>query len=595
MKSISYGARFAALVIVLPLAACAAPRGQREVFQPTPHNIETQLLTAESEMRRSDPGDAAQALAPLADAPLDPLQRIRYQLLRAELALAEQKPLLALQTLPAAGQIRDPALALRAEHSRAQALFQMGDAVSATQVLVQREQLSADPAVRAANRELLWQGLHSTDLDTAAGPQLAQVDPISRGWVELAVLSRSVWMDPGALQAQLARWRAQHPAHPAEERAAGIRISAAPVGRRTLMSLALLLPLTGSYAATADAVRDGFFAAFYRAGPPRPALRVYDTGATPDSLLAAYREALDDGAQFIVGPLKREDVAALAASGRHPVPVLALNYLDAASSAPFNFFQWGLAPEDEARQAAERAITDRQYRAVSLVPDSEWGSRVASAFQERLESLGGKVVAARTYASDARDHSQAIRELLVLDKSEERHRALTATLGVKSEFEPRRRNDVQLVFIAARPDHAQLLGPQLRFHRAGDLPIYATSLIYDGEPPAADLDGLRFCDMPWMLAQDAPGAGASEWAALRSQLRTLFPTRGRDYTRLLALGYDAYALAALIESGQLAPGSFYPAGSGTLSLREGGVIGRGLACAEIRNGAIRPLDVSAAP
>lgn len=588
MNSTSYSARFAVLLIVLPLAACAAAQGRREVFRPTPSNIETQLLAAETELQRSDTADAAQALAPLAGAPLDALQRIRYQLLHAELALAESKPLVALQVLPPAGQIRDASLALRAEQSRAQALFQMGDAVSATQVLVQCERLIADPALRTTHRELLWNGLRTTDLDTAAGSHLAQTDAISRGWLELAVLSRSVGLEARDLQAKLEQWRAQYPSHPAGDRSTRITFPVA-TSRKTLQTIALLLPLSGSYAATAEAIRDGFFAALYRAAAPRPALRVYDTGATPDSLMAAHRAALDDGAEFIIGPLKREDVAALAESGRPPVPVLALNYLEANRSAPFNFFQWGLAPEDEARQAAERAIIDRQFRAVTLVPESEWGSRVQSAFQERLEALGGKVVSARSYSSDSRDHSVPIRELLVLDQSEARHRALTATLGVKTTFEPRRRHDVDLVFIAARPDHAQLLGPQLRFHRSGELPIYATSLIYDGEAPAADLNGLRFCDMPWMLAQ------SGEFAALRSQLRTLFPNRGRDYTRLLALGYDAYTLVALLESGQLAPGSFFPAGSGTLSLRDNGVITRGLACAEIKNGAVKPLDVTPIP
>jgi hypothetical protein len=595
MNSAPYLARFAALAIVLPLAACAAPQGRREVFEPSRHNIETQLLAAETELRGKDPEDAAEALAPLAGAPLDDLQRIRYQLLQAELALAEARPLAALQALPPAGEIRDPELALRAEADRAQALFLMGDAVAATQVLVLRERLTADPALRADNRELLWSNLRTTDLDTAVGPRLAHADKITRGWVELAVLSRSVWLNARDLQAQLEQWRVQHPGHPAEDRAAGISLAQAGGTRKVLQSVALLLPLSGSFAATAEAIRDGFFAAFFRAEVPRPTVRVYDTGATLDSLLAAYREALDEGAEFIVGPLKREDVATLAESGRQPVPVLALNYLDANRRAPFNFFQWGLAPEDEARQAAERAVTEHQYRAVALVPDSEWGSRVLAAFRGRLESLGGRVVEARTYSSDSRDHSEAIRALLVLDKSEERHRALTSTLGVKSEFEPRRRNDVDLVFIAARADHAQLLGPQLRFHRAGDLPIYATSLIYDGEAPAADLNGLRFCDMPWMLAQAGPGDTGQSWAALRSQLRTLFPGRSRDYTRLLALGYDAYTLVVLIESGQLSPGTFYPAGSGTLSLREDGVITRGLACAEIKNGAVKPLDVAPIP
>jgi uncharacterized protein len=318
-------------------------------------------------------------------------------------------------------------------------------------------------------------------------------------------------------------------------------------------------------------------------------VRVYDTGASPDALLAAYHRALDEGAGFLVGPLTREDVATLAGQGRPPVPVLALNYLDAGRPAPFNFFQWGLAPEDEARQAAERAVADSQFRAVALVPEGDWGARVLQAFRERLQALGGAVVGERTYVASDRDHSEPIRALLSLDRSEERHRALTAALGVKTQFEPRRREDVDLVFLVARPDQARLLGPQLRFHRTGELPIYATSLVHDGSPPAADLNGLRFCDMPWMLSPDGPLAG------LRGELQALFPGRPREQVRLLALGHDAWTLVRLIDSGMLAANAYFPAASGTLTLRNDGVVARGLSCAEIRNGTLRPLDVVAAP
>ena len=148
--------------------------------------------------------------------------------------------------------------------------------------------------------------------------------------------------------------------------------------------------------------------------------------------------------------------------------------------------------------------------------------------------------------------------------------------------------DVDLVFIAARPEQARLLGPQLRFHRTGELPIYATAAIYDGETPSADLSGLRFCDMPWMLSQDR------EMVALRGTLQGLAPGRPREHTRLLALGHDAWTLVRLIDSGQLKSGSFFPAASGTLSLRDDGAIVRGLSCAEIRNGALKPLEAAPA-
>jgi len=578
-----------AAALALAIAACAAPRGPAAQAASAADN-EVLLTAAEAALAQGEAADARAQWQAVAPDRLDAEQQIRYRLVQAELLLAEEKPVEALQVLPTAAEVRKPALAVRLEGDRAGALFKMGDPIGATRAMVQRERLLEDPAQRGANREQLWNGLRTTDLDTASGMRLTTADKVTRGWVELAVISRSVWLDPHDLDARLALWRADYRGHPAEERIPTLtQIATASTGRSRIGSIALLLPLSGPLAASAEAVRDGFFAAYYEtrdAAGPRPAARVYDTGMTADGLLAAYRRALDEGAEFLVGPLRREDVAALADHGRPPVPVLALNYLDPGKSAPFNFFQWGLAPEDEARQAAERAIMDRQYRAVALVPEGEWGERVLNAFRERLQALGGAVVAERTYVASERDYSEPIRELLALDSSEERHRALTVVLGVKTQFQPRRRDDIDLVFLAARPEQAKLLSPQLRFHRTGELPIYATSLVYDGDTPAADLNGLRFCDMPWMLSPDGP------LATLRGRLQTLFPGRPREYTRLLALGHDAYTLVQLIDAGQLQPGSFFPAASGTLSLREDGVISRGLACAEVRNGALKPLDLT---
>lgn len=578
------------LPLALAMAACAAPHAYRAQAA-SPLDDAPLLDAAEQALARDRPGDARESLAQLTGSPLDPRQKLRLTLIEAEIALAEDRPVVALQRVPPPGEIRDAALAARAEADRARALFRMGDAIAATQALVRREALLPDPAQQADNREQLWNGLRTTELDTASGPRLAQADKTTRGWIELALISRSVWLDPRDLQARLAQWSTDYPDHPGRERIEAFAQTAAPPSHKEVQVIALLLPLTGPFGAGAEAVRDGFFSAYFdpRADLAQPVVHVYDTGATADAMRAAYRHALDDGAQFVVGPLTREDVAALAADGRPDVPVLALNYLDPGQAPPFNFFQAGLAPEDEARQAAERAIADRQYRAVTLAPEGDWGDRIVKAFGERLEQLGGVVVGSRAYPADEHDYSDAIQALLGLDASAERHRALTAAIGVKSEFEPRRRDDVDLVFVVARPDQARLLGPQLRFYRTGDLPIYATSAIYEGGTPPADLNGLRFCDMPWMLDTDG------RWAALRAQLHSLFPARTRDYARLLALGHDAYTLVRLIDAGTLAPGSFFPAATGTLSLRDDRVIGRGLSCVEIRNGALKALDVSLTP
>jgi len=574
--------RWSVLAAVLMVAACATSGSRATAGDP-----DSLMSAAEADLAGGHPAEARQWMSGVRPEDLNAFQRMRAQLLQAEILLAEARPVEALQSLPLAVELRAvPELAPRAEADRAHVLFRLGDVVGGARTLVAREKLLADPAQVDANRELLWNSLRSTDLDVTASTRLMKADPVTRGWIELAALSRSVWFDPRDRTARLAQWRAAYPGHPAEARLQEI---GAPVdsARKGLRSVALLLPLSGPHGGGAEAVRDGFLAAWYGARALQnatPTVGVYDSGATAESLLAAYRGALDAGAEFVVGPLTREDVATLSAS-RLAVPVLALNYLDPGRQAPFNLFQWGLASEDEARQAAERAVADRQFRAVALVPVGDWGDRVLRAYKERLEALGGSVVEWGTYDPAERDHSEPIRRLLALNASEERHRALTNVLGVQSKFEPRRREDVDVVFIAARPDQAKLLGPQLRFHRSGELPIYATAQVYDGDVPGADLNGLRFCDMPWMVATDG---GA---AALRSQLKALFPGRPRDYTRLLALGHDAYLLVQLIEGGQLQPGSFFPAISGTLSLRADGVITRGLSCAEIRNGAVKVLDV----
>lgn len=541
---------------------------------------EPRLKAAEA---RLDAGDLAQARATLRqvdNAQLSAPQRTYRQILESKLALAEDRPLHALQFLPRPGTVTDAGLAARVEEERARALFRMGDAIGATEALRRRGSLINDPQFQAENLDLLWNELGRADLGLVTAEQLQRAAPATRGWVELAVISRAAIAPTGNLPKQLEHWQQRYPDHPGIARIDAI--AATPAPRAGIRSVALLVPLTGPYAATGEAVRDGFLSGYYQLPGSPITAKVYDTGETVDTFLRAWKIALDQGAEFVVGPLLRDMVNALAASGRPPVPVLALNYLDPGQVAPFNFFQLGLAPEDEARQAAERATMDGQYHAVALVPEGDWGTRILQAFRERYEALGGRVIAESSYSADSRDHSSEIRTLLALDWSEERHRTLTTTLGAKTEFEPRRRQDVDMVFLAARPDQARLLGPQFRFHRSAGLPIYTTATIYDGEAPAMDLNGLRFCDMPWMLA----GAGAADerWAVERALVGNLFPRHRSDYARLLALGRDASGLIPLIENGQLQQGTYFPAASGTLSLDSNGVIRRRLSCVEIDRG-----------
>lgn len=344
------------------------------------------------------------------------------------------------------------------------------------------------------------------------------------------------------------------------------------------VNAALLLPLSGPLASSAEAVRDGFLGAHKRAGG-KGTIKVYDAGNTNDTTLAAYRLALDEGAALVIGPLRKESVANLVAAGTK-VPTLALNYLDESVAVPSDFYQFGLSPEDEARSAAERAVADGDKRALALVPNTDWGARVLAAFDKRLHELGGGVVQATRYTPGKADFSKPIQDLMKLDASEARHKALTSIIGAKTEFEPRRRDDVDFIFMAARAADGRLLWPQLRFFRATDLPVYATSAVFEGQADR-ELSGVRFCDMPWMIQSSSytdERTKSAEFASLHSQ------------PRLFALGRDAFFLASLIEAGQLRAGTSYPAATGNLQLTGKSIIARGLTCARFTSDSIEPIE-----
>lgn len=346
--------------------------------------------------------------------------------------------------------------------------------------------------------------------------------------------------------------------------------------------LALILPFSGPLASTAEAIRDGFLAAYLKTGGHMP-VRLYDSGASNESSLAAYQQAVREGAGFVVGPLRKESIAAIAAQGQMQVPVLALNYLDEATRAPANFFQFGLAPEDEARAIAEQAAAQGDKRAIALVPQTEWGDRVLAALDKRLHELGGGVLKAARYKPGAVDYSNSIQDLMNLEASQSRHNALTGIIGSKSEFEPRRRDDVDFIFMASRPSEGHMIWPQLRFYRATGLPVYATSLIYNGTGDN-ELNGVRFCDMPMMLQAD------NTWAGLRTDAAELPAIKNQP--RLFALGYDAYNVVGLMQAGKMQVGNLFPAASGGLVMKPNGAIGRTLGCAQFRDGSIRTLDAS---
>jgi outer membrane PBP1 activator LpoA protein len=359
-----------------------------------------------------------------------------------------------------------------------------------------------------------------------------------------------------------------------------------PAGLEPGPHIALLLPVTGHAAGAAISVRDGFMTAYFQAPPEqRPRVQVYDTGT--QSVAQALAAASRQGADFIVGPLTREEVAAAADFPGARAPLLALNFLPPERPAPAQFYQYALSPEDEARLAARRVLEDHHRRGVALVPSGDWGARVLGAFRQELVSGGGDLIGTGTIESGRTDFSAAITDVLRISDSMARHHRLESILGTKLQFEPRRRNDIEFIFAPAPANIERLLRPQLRFHYAGDIPTYATSDAFEPDVRAnEDLDGLIFPDMPWMLGGDLA-------EAVRAATREAWPTGGPYRGRLFAFGFDAFRLAQALRHNGVTGNISVDGLTGHLSVDADRRVRRELGWAELHNGELRLLPAAA--
>jgi len=541
--------------------AAAARAYESAARSAAPDAVNPLWLAAAGEwVQTAEPDAAEQAVARLVQ-PLALADAREERRIDAEIALARGDTARAAEILR--GLEGDDA-AMLATRARVQfASLRVADAVS---LLVARDRLLTSAADRQANQKLIVDGIQGAVLRSADARPPAGADAVLAGWLELGRILADAQSGALGSQRRLQAWHERYPNHPAAEslwRAPAER-PAAPGGRAR--QVAMLLPLSGRAAPAGTAVRDGFLGAYYDdGGADRPRIRVYDV-AERDAP-SAYLQALADGSDFVVGPLTREEVSALATLADGRATTLALNFLPDGVQVPDRFYQYALSPEDEARLAARRIAADGRASGVTLAPQSDWGRRVAAAFAEEFTANGGQVVEQADYTPSTADFNQILRGLL-------------RTTGQRGSSP---RPDAQFIFVAAQPVHGRLIRTQLRFNYASALPMYATSDIYDPAGPGnIDLDGVIFPDMPWVI--DPTGASASAHEAADRA----FPGRGGQLSRLYAFGYDAYRLVGELprmKSGTVGP---LAGATGRLAVDAQGRVRRELDWAQIVDGRAVP-------
>lgn len=327
--------------------------------------------------------------------------------------------------------------------------------------------------------------------------------------------------------------------------------------------VALLLPMDGSYAAAGASVAEGFFAAYFDAGrdhAPRPSVRVYSTHSTPGGATSGYQQAVADGAQLVVGPLTRDAVAALFSQPALPVPSLALNHPDNRQLPTGDASEFGLMPETEGAEAAVHMVARGLRHAYTIVSSADFSQRALSAFKAEFAARGGVLLGGTTFESGG-----------------------TSLVGMNLASAP---SDAG-IFISMRPNQARVLVPQLRAARI-QLPIVATSHVYDATDDASsnrDLDGVEFCDAPWLF-------NAQPGLPPHGEIEALLPAAHGASARLFAFGMDAWNLVPYLAWLRTNPGSYLPGATGQLTSDQFGRIRRVLTWAVFNDGLASPLNSS---
>ena len=324
---------------------------------------------------------------------------------------------------------------------------------------------------------------------------------------------------------------------------------------------------------------------------PTAVLKVYDTSSQPlDQVLSQVQK---DGASIVVGPLLKNHVEELMRS-QTPLNVLALNQPEKVENRP-NICYFALSPEDEARDAARHIHQQGRHTPLLLLPRSLLGDRVASAFAQEWQKLGGGIVLQQKFGSTAElrmginsGSGIAMTGSPVTASLPQQQGVTIGGLNIPApptEAQITGGGNIDSVYIVATQDEIALIKPMIAMRTGSQsgIVLYASSRSAQGGSGPdfrLEMEGLQFSEIP-MLAGSNP--------ALMQQ--ALMHTNN-DYSlaRLYAMGADAWTLANHFSQMRQVPGFEINGNTGDLTATQECVINRKLSWLKYQQGQIVPAS-----
>ena len=226
----------------------------------------------------------------------------------------------------------------------------------------------------------------------ALGAQLPFMPP-RRAWLGVLSIGAMAWLaacssNPGGILND--KPSGETPASP----------SSSEIGTGQI-KIALILPLSaaGNAGIAAQSLKNASEMAIAERDGQNIKLLVKDDGGTAQGSQTAAQQALDEGAELILGPLFGHSVAGVAALARTKgVPVIAFSTnVDVAASGVYLL---SFLPESDVDRIVGYAVTNSKRSFAAMLPDNAYGSVVEAAFKQIVPRHGGRIVALERYPLD---------------------------------------------------------------------------------------------------------------------------------------------------------------------------------------------------
>jgi ABC-type branched-subunit amino acid transport system substrate-binding protein len=167
------------------------------------------------------------------------------------------------------------------------------------------------------------------------------------------------------------------------------------------VKVGLLLPLSaaGNAGIAAQSMRNAAEMALAEFNNPNIQLLVKDDGGTAQGAQQAVQQALDEGAELIIGPLFAHTVSAAGQTARaRNVPLIAFS--TDSNVAARGTYLLSFLPESDVDRVVDYAIAQGKHSLIALLPDNAYGTVVEAEFKQEVARKGARVIAVERYAPD---------------------------------------------------------------------------------------------------------------------------------------------------------------------------------------------------